>query len=239
MPSRNHCPSAGEFQNNVSVEYVHDDPGIPLGFWRSVAFSQNVFCVECFIDEIAALTGRDPLELRLAMLQGSPRLRKVLKMVGEKANWRKTRSEKLHQGLAAYYFHGTKLAAVAEITVDQTGRIHVHRVICAVDCGVAVHPRIVEDQIAGGIAFGLTATLKSRITLTRGAVDQSNFHDFRLLRMNEMPAVEVHTVPGNRPPTGIGESAVPLIGPAVANAAYAATGKRIRHLPIYPQDLVA
>lgn len=222
---------------NVTVAYVHDDPGIPLGFWRSVAFSQNVFFVESFVDEIAAAAGRDPLELRLDLLQQSPRLRNVLKIAAEKANWPQNRSGNLYQGLAVYDFHGTSLAAVAEISMGPGGTIRVHRVVCAVDCGVAIHPRIVEDQISSGIAFGLTATLKSHITLTRGKVDQSNFHNFRLLRMDEMPAVQVHIVSGDHPPTGIGEAGVPLIGPAVANAVYAATGKRIRHLPIYPADL--
>jgi CO/xanthine dehydrogenase Mo-binding subunit len=218
---------------NVAVEYVHDDPGIPLGFWRSVAFSQNVFFVESFMDEIAAAAGRDPLELRLSLLNQAPRLKGVLKLAAEKANWEQNPPADRHHGLAAYEFHGTNLAAVAEISVGPVDRIRVHRVVCAVDCGVVINPKIVTAQIAGGIAFGLTAALKSRITITRGRVDQGNFDDFPLLRMHEMPAVEVHIVPGVDPPTGIGESAVPVIAPAVANAFFAATGRRIRRLPLF------
>ena len=219
---------------NVAVEYVHDDPGIPLGFWRSVAFSQNVFFVESFMDEIAAAAGRDPLELRLSLLNPAPRLKGVLKLAAEKANWGQPPPVNGYRGLAAYDFHGTHLAAVAEISVGKNDLIRVHRVVCAVNCGVVVNPKLVGAQITGGIAFGLTAALKSRITVTKGRVDQGNFDDFPLLRMHEMPEVEVHIVPSADPPTGIGESAVPIVAPAVANAFFAATGRRIRRLPLHP-----
>jgi CO/xanthine dehydrogenase Mo-binding subunit len=218
---------------NVAVEYVHDDPGIPLGFWRSVAFSQNVFFVESFMDEIAAAAGRDPLALRLSLLHPAPRLKDVLELAAEKANWGQPPRDNWYRGLAAYDFHGTHLAAVAEISVGQNGRIRVHRVVCAVNCGVVVNPKLVAAQITGGIAFGLTAALKSRITVTKGQVDQGNFDDFPLLRMHEMPEVEVHIVPSADSPTGIGESAVPIIAPAVANAFFAATGRRMRRLPLF------
>ncbi len=223
---------------NVTVEYVHDDPGVPLGFWRSVAFSQNIFFVESFMDEIAAATGRDPLELRLSLSQKNPRFKKVLEVACEKADWKKGPGGNLHQGIAAFDFHGTRIAVVAGIAIDERGRIRVPRVVCAADCGTVIHPRTIREQITSGIVFGLTATLKSRITLTDGKIDQSNFHDFRILRMNEVPDVQVHIVPGDYPPTGIGELAVPAIGPAVANAVFAATGKRIRHIPIFPEDLI-
>jgi isoquinoline 1-oxidoreductase beta subunit len=219
---------------NVAVEYVHDDPGIPLGFWRSVAFSQNVFFVESFMDEIAAAAGRDPLELRLSLLNPTPRLKGALKLAAEKTNWGQPPPANGYRGLAAYDFHGTHLAAVAEISAGKNDRLRVHRVVCAVNCGVVVNPKLVADQITGGIAFGLTAALKSRITVTKGRVDQGNFDDFPLLRMHEMPEVEVHIVPSADPPTGIGESAVPIIAPAVANAFFAATGRRIRRLPLHP-----
>jgi CO/xanthine dehydrogenase Mo-binding subunit len=218
---------------NVAVEYVHDDPGIPLGFWRSVAFSQNVFFVESFMDEIAAAAGRDPLALRLSLLHPAPRLKDVLELAAEKANWGQPPRDNWYRGLAAYDFHGTHLAAVAEISVGKNDRIRVHRVVCAVNCGVVVNPKLVAAQITGGIAFGLTAALKSRITVTKGRVDQGNFDDFPLLRMHEMPEVEVHIVPSADSPTGIGESAVPIIAPAVANAFFAATGRRMRRLPLF------
>mgnify|MGYP000457017720 CR=1 FL=1 len=143
----------------------------------------------------------------------------------------------MHQGLAACNFHGTRLAAVARIAIREDCRIRVRRVDCAVDCGRVIHPGIVVDQITGGIIFGLTAALKSRITMTRGRVDQRNFDTFALLRMDEMPDIKVHLVGSVHPPTGIGEAAVPLAGLALANAVYAATGKRIRHLPIYQDNL--
>jgi isoquinoline 1-oxidoreductase beta subunit len=192
-----------------------------------------VFFVESFMDEIAAAAGRDPLELRLSLLNQAPRLEGVLKLAAEKSNWWQNPPADCYRGLAAYDFHGTQLAAVAEISVGPNGRIRVHRVICAVDCGVVINSKIVTAQIAGGIAFGLTAALKSRITITKGRVDQGNFDDFPLLRMHEMPEVEVHIVPSVDPPTGIGESAVPIIAPAVANAFFAATGRRIRRLPLF------
>jgi isoquinoline 1-oxidoreductase beta subunit len=198
-----------------------------------VAFSQNVFFVESFMDEIAAAAGRDPLELRLSQLIPAPRLKDVLKLAAEKANWGRPPPADRYRGLAAYDFHGTHLAAVAEISVGKNDRIRVHRVVCAVNCGVVVNPKLVAAQITGGIAFGLTAALKSRITVTKGRVDQGNFDDFRLLRMHEMPDVEVHLVPSADPPTGIGESAVPIIAPAVANAFFAATGRRVRRLPLF------
>lgn len=219
---------------NVAVEYVHDDPGIPLGFWRSVAFSQNVFFVESFMDEIAAASGRDPLELRMSLLNQAPRLKGVLTLAAERANWGQPPPANRHRGLAAYDFHGTHLSAVVEISVGKNNRIRVHRVVCAVNCGIVINPKLITAQITGGIAFGLTAALKSRITVTKGRVDQGNFDDFPLLRMDEMPEVEVHIVPSAEPPTGIGESAVPVIAPAVANAFFAATGRRIRRLPLHP-----
>ena len=223
--------------DNVFVDYVNDDPGIPTGFWRSVAHSLNAFCVESFIDEIAVAGGQDPFELRMELLKGTPRLQKVLKLAAQKARWESSPPEGLYRGIAAHDFHETMLAFVVEISVDENEGIRVHRVICALDCGIVINPKIVEAQIRGGIAFGLTAALKSEITIRKSRVVQSNFDDFPLLRMDEMPEVEVHIVPSTDPPHGIGESAVPLIGPAVANAVYAATGKRIRKLPIYPHDL--
>lgn len=224
--------------DNLRVEYIRDDPGIPVGAWRSVADSRNAFVVESFVDEIACATGKDPYQLRYDLLRNEPKRRGVLKLAAEKAGWRRKASAGLYRGIAVHDFHGTPVAMVAEISVAAKGRVKVHRVVCAVDCGIVINPKIVEAQMAGGIAFGITATLKSSVTIKGGRAEQRNFDDFPLLRMDEMPELEVHIVPSTDPPTGIGEVAVPAIAPAIANAVYAATGKRVRKLPIGPQDLI-
>ncbi len=216
---------------NMRVEFINDDPGIPLCWWRSVAPSSNCFAVESFIDELAAVSGRDPYDLRYELLTESPRLRNVLKLAADHARWSESPPEGIHRGIAAHDFQSTMMAIVAEVSVNEDGQVKVHRVICAVDCGVAVNPRGIEAQVQSAVAFGLTATIKSSITFREGVTEQSNFHDFALLRMNEMPRVEVHIVHSTNPPTGIGEVGVPVIGPAIANAIYAATGQRIRKLP--------
>jgi isoquinoline 1-oxidoreductase beta subunit len=217
---------------------MNSDPGIPTGFWRSVAYSQNVFIVESFVDEIAFAAGRDPVDLRHELLSTDLRLRNVLELAAKKADWGKKRQADRYQGVAVLNFHDTRLCFVAEVSVNTHGGVRVHRVVCAVDCGIIVNPKIVEAQMESGIAFGLSATLKGRITITNGRIDQSNFDDFPLLRMDEMPIVDVHLVENQNSPSGIGESAVPLIAPAVANAIFAATGKRIRSLPIDLEGLL-
>jgi CO/xanthine dehydrogenase Mo-binding subunit len=224
--------------DNVQVNYVHADPGVPTGFWRSVAYSQNTFIVESFLDEIAAAGGLDPFDLRDQLLVEAPRLRNVLRLAAEKAQWRENPRTGLSRGIAALDFHDTVLGMIAEVSVTQLGQVEVKRIVCAVDCGVVINPKIVAAQIESGIAFGLTAAIKGRITIGEGRVKQSNFDDFPLLSMDEMPQVEVSIVPSSRPPTGIGETAVPLVAPAVANAVFAATGKRIRKLPIDPDELL-
>ena len=216
----------------VQVNFVNADPGIPTGFWRSVAYSQNVFIVESFIDEIAIAAGRDPVDLRYELLSKDLRLRHVLELAAERAGWGKRLQADRYQGVAVSNFHDTRLCFVADVSVNKYGGVRVHRVVCAVDCGIVVNPKIVEAQMESGIAFGLSATLKSHITITNGRVNQSNFDDFPILRMDEMPMVDVHLVKNQHSPSGIGESAVPLIAPAVANAFFAATGIRIRKLPI-------
>ena len=235
------CLGAGPLPyafKNMQVEFVYDDPGIPLCWWRSVAPSSNCFAVECFLDEIAADAGRDPYELRYELLADTPRLRHVVKLAAEKAGWGQKPSGNVHRGIACHNFQETMMAMVAEVSVLPNGYVTVHRVVCALDCGVAVNPKIIEAQVQSGIVFGLTATLKSEITISNGAADQGNFDDFPLLRYDEMPVVETHIVPSDLPPTGIGETAVPVIGPAVVNAVFAATGKRVRKLPIRPEDLI-
>lgn len=223
---------------NVLVQFVNDDPGIPLCWWRSVAPSSNCFAVECFVDEIAAASGKDPYELRCELSEKTPRLRNVLQQAADLAGWKRKPPKGIFRGIAAHDFQSTIVCYVAEVSVNQVGEIKVHRVVCAVDCGIVVNPKIIEAQMQSCIAFGLTATIKSAITIDKGVTQQSNFDDFPLLRIDEMPKVEVHIVSSTKPPTGIGETGVPLIAPAVANAVFAATGKRIRHLPILPKDLV-
>ena len=217
---------------NVRVEYINDNPGVPVGAWRSVANSQNAFVIESFMDEIAKASGKDPYEFRYELLANSPRHRGVLKLAAEKAGWGNKLSEGIFRGIAVHAFHDTPAAMVAEISVDQKSGVKVHRVVCAVDCGVVINPKIVEAQMTGGIAFGLTAALKGKVTIKEGRIQQSNFDNFPLLRMDEMPKVEVHVVASSHPPTGIGEVPVPPIAPAVTNAIASATGKRIRTIPV-------
>jgi CO/xanthine dehydrogenase Mo-binding subunit len=217
---------------NVRVDYVADDPGIPVGFWRSVSNSATAFVVECFLDEIAVAGGRDPLELRLALLDNDSFHRTVLELAAREADWGTTPDNGLHRGLAVHEFDETFVAMVAEISIEDRGRISVERVTCGVDCGRVLNPRIVKTQIASAIAFGLTATLKGEITIDGGRVREGNVHDFPILTMAEMPEVEVHLVDTDRRPSGIGECGVPPIAPAVANAVFAATGERLRRLPL-------
>ena len=222
---------------NMRVEFINDDPGIPICWWRSVAPSSNCFAVECFIDEIAVAAKRDPYELRRDLLANSPRLLHVLRLAAEKADWYKKPVKGIHRGLACHNFQNTMMTMVAEVSVNLQGEIKVHRVVCALDCGIVINPKTIEAQVQSAVAFGLTATIKSSITIKNGKTIQGNFDDFPILRMDEMPEVTTHIVPSTEPPTGIGEVAVPVIGPAVANAVFAAIGKRIRKLHITPDDL--
>jgi isoquinoline 1-oxidoreductase beta subunit len=220
---------------NMHVEYHPPDAGIPVGYWRSVGCSQNTFFAECFIDEMAAAGGKDPVELRRRLLDKSPRLLGVLNLAAEKSGWGKPLPAGRFRGVAVVNNLGGFNAQVAEVSVDK-GKYQVHRVVCAVDCGQVINPAGVVQQIQGGIVFGLSA-LKGGITIDRGRVQQGNFDGYQVLRIAEMPVVEVYLVPSHEPPAGIGEASTPPIGPAVANAIFAATGKRIRRLPIRPEDL--
>ena len=248
------CPSFGGLRNgvdrtgvegvadilygipNIQVEYHAADAGIPVSYWRSVGYSQNRFFTESFVDELASAGGKDPLELRRRLLANSPRLLGALDLAAQKAGWGKPLPAGRFRGIAVANNVGSFNAQVAEVSVNQ-GKLKVHRVVCAVDCGQVIHPRIVEQQIESGIVFGLTAALKGSITIDRGRVEQQNFHQYEVLRIDEMPVVEVHIVPNHNPPGGIGESSTPAIAPAVANAIFAATGKRIRRLPIRLTEL--
>jgi len=218
---------------NLRIEYSRQEPGgIQVWFWRSVGHSQNSFFLESFIDEMAHEAGKDPFEFRRALLSKQPRYKGALELAAEKAEWGKPLPAGVHRGIAVVFSFGSWCAEVAEVSVAADGTPTVHRVVAAVDCGMTVNPDIVKRQIESAIVYGLTAALYGKITFKDGQVQQSNFHDYRMLRMNQMPKVEVHIVPSKEAPGGIGEPGTPPIAPAVANAIFAATGKRIRKLPI-------
>jgi isoquinoline 1-oxidoreductase beta subunit len=214
------------------VDYHPVDNGVPVLWWRSVGHSFTAFVVESFLDELAATSGRDPLELRLSMLGEQPRHRTTLELAAEKAGWGHQLPTGVYQGLSLHKSFGSIVAQVAEVSVTTEGKPLIHRVICAVDCGIVVNPDTVRAQMESGIVYGLSAALYGEITFKNGRVQQSNFHDYPVLRMNEMPKIEVYIVQNTEKPSGVGEIATPAIAPAVCNAIFAATGKRIRRLPI-------
>ncbi len=222
---------------NVRVDYHMHETGVPVGFWRSVGHSINAFVVESFFDELCALGKQDPFEARKALITGQPRLKAVVELAAAKGDWGKPLDKGRGRGIACHHSFGTFAAQVAEVTVSDDGKVKVDRVVCAIDLGVVVNPDTVEAQVESAIVYGLTAALKSEITISGGKVDQTNFHNFKLLSIAEMPRIEVHIVPSAEPPGGAGEPATPPIAPAVANAIFAATGKRVRRLPIKPADL--
>ncbi|MDE2088651.1 MAG: xanthine dehydrogenase family protein molybdopterin-binding subunit [Gammaproteobacteria bacterium] len=224
---------------NLHVDYVMVNPGVPVGFWRSVGNSQNAFIVESFLDEIAAAGRHDPYELRRTLLAHAPRHRAVLELAAAKAGWGKPPAHGRYRGIAVHESFASYVAQVAEVSVSKEGAVRVHRVVCAVDCGTVVNPNTVAAQMESAIVYGLTAALKGEITLEHGRVVQSNFDNYPLLRMHEMPDVEVHVMASEAPPGGVGEPGTPPIAPAVANAVFAATGKRVRRLPIRASDLKA
>jgi isoquinoline 1-oxidoreductase beta subunit len=217
---------------NILVEQTALDLPVPVGYWRSVGNSHNAFVTECFFDEVARAAGKDPYELRRALLSDHPRHRAVLDLAAEKAGWGKPLPEGRSRGIAVAEAFGSYVAQVAEISLDANGKPRVHRVVCAVDCGPTVNPDTIEAQMQGGIVYGLSAALYGEITIERGRVKQGNFNDYPVVRMNEMPAVEVYILPSTEKQGGIGEPGVPPIAPAVCNAILAATGKPVRALPI-------
>jgi isoquinoline 1-oxidoreductase subunit beta len=216
---------------HVLVDYHAVEAGIPVSYWRSVGYSQNTFFAESFLDELAALGGKDPVEVRRRLLAKSPRMLGVLEIAAAQSGWGKTLPAGRGRGVSLVNNIGSFTAQVAEVSVT-AGKLKIHRVVCAVDCGRVVNPAILEQQIQSGIAFGLAAALKSGITIDRGRVQQSNFHQYDVLRIDEMPTVEVHIVPSDKPSGGAGEASTPGIAPAVCNAIFAATGQRIRQLPL-------
>jgi isoquinoline 1-oxidoreductase subunit beta len=222
---------------NVHVDLHTPTNGVPVQWWRSVGHSHNGFSVEGFFDEVAHAAGKDPVELRRALLTNEPRMRGVVELVAEKSGWGSPVPAGRARGIATHFSFDTYVAQVAEVSVEKDGTVHVHRITCAVDCGRVINPDTVIAQMEGGIIFGLTAALKTEITLDAGKVQQRNFHDYQMLRMFESPVIDVHIVSSMAPPTGVGEPSVPPVAAALANAIFAATGKRVRRLPIRPEDV--
>ena len=216
---------------NQRIAYGRTEPGPQVWFWRSVGHSQNIFFIESFIDELAAAAKADPFEYRRALLGKQPRYKGVLELAAQKAGWGSPLPKGVFRGIAVAQSFGSYVAEVAEVSIGADGTPRVHRVVAAVDCGMTVNPQTIERQIEGAIVYGLSAALYGRIGFKDGRVEQGNFNDYPVLRMNEMPKVEVHIVQSSEKPGGIGEPGTPPIAPAVANAIFAATGKRLRKLP--------
>ncbi len=222
---------------NIQVDLHSPKLAVPVQWWRSVGSTHTAFSTETMIDELAQAAGKDPVQFRLDLLGQHPRHAGVLRLAAAKAGWEQPLTpgkagERRGRGVAVHESFNSFVAQVAEVTVRADGGFAVDRVVCAVDCGIAINPDIIQAQMEGGIGFGLSAALYSAITFKEGQVEQSNFHDYPLLRLGEMPAVEVYIVPSTEPPTGVGEPGVPPIAPAVANALFAATGQRLRQLPL-------
>ena len=207
-------------------------PGIPTAFWRSVGPSHNVFVTESFMDELAAAAKQDPVAYRLALLDKTPRAKAVLALAADKAGWGQKLPPRVGRGVSIQNAFATYMAQVAEVEVAKDGTVRVRRVVCAVDCGTVVNPDTVRAQIQSAVMFGITAALHGEITLKDGRVEQTNFDSYQILRMNEAPEVEVHIVQSSEPPGGMGEAGTSAIVPAVTNAIFAATGKRLRKLPV-------
>jgi isoquinoline 1-oxidoreductase beta subunit len=223
---------------NILVDYQLVNTSVPIGFWRSVGASQNGFFLESFIDEIATAGKKDPYELRRRLLSKSPRHLAVLETAAQNAGWGKPLPAGRFRGIALVSSYDGYVAQVIEISVNRQERmLKVHRVVCALDCGRIVNPSSIDAQARSSIVYGLTAALYSAITIDRGRVQQNNFNDYKMLRCDEMPDVEVHIIPSELPPTGAGEFVVPPVAPALCNAIFAATGRRVRRLPVRPEDL--
>ena len=218
---------------NIDVELSTTKTGVPVLWWRVVGSSHTTFAVEAFIDEVAHAAGKDPFAFRRDLLEHEPRMKAVLELAADKAGWSNGPLPKgKGRGIAVGEAFKTFVAQVAEVSVDDKGRVTVDRVVCAVDCGIPINPDVIGAQMEGGVGFGLGAVMYGAITLQGGHVEQDNFNSYRVLRLNEMPKVEVHIVPSAEAPTGVGEPGVAPIGPAVANAIFAATGTRVHVLPI-------
>jgi isoquinoline 1-oxidoreductase beta subunit len=222
---------------NLMVDLHSPHVAVPVQWWRSVGSTHTAFSTETMLDELAAAAKKDPVEYRRGLLAKHPRHLAALNLAAQKADWTQPLAagksgEKRGRGIAVHESFGTVVAQVAEVTVKPDGSFKVDRVVCAVECGLAVNPDNVRAQMEGGLGYGLSAALYGAITLKQGAVEQSNFHDYQPLRISDMPVVEVHIVPSNEKPSGVGEPGTPVIAPAVANALAAATGQRLRRLPL-------
>jgi len=224
---------------NVQVEYVRaEPPAVPTGFWRGVGPNNNVFAIECFVDELARKAGKDPIAFRRDMLGKEPRLQAMLDLVVEKSNWGQALPRRAGRGVSVQSAFGSFVATVVEAEVDDQGEVRLRRVTSAVDTGIAVNPDTIAAQLQGGLIFGLTAALYGEITIDKGRVQQSNFNDYRMLRIDEVPQIDVHVIKSGEAPGGIGETGVAAGPPALRNAIYAATGVALRRLPI-DRDLLA
>jgi len=223
----------------MKIEYSQQEPGVQVWFLRSVGHSQNAFFMESFVDEMALAAGRDPYEFRRDLLGKQPVAKKVLETAAEKAGWGKPLPAGRARGIALHESFGSWVAEVAEVSINAQGQPRVHRVVCAVDCGQVVNPEIVKRQMESAIAYGLSNAMFGKITFKAGQVEQNNFHDYQILRMSEMPSVEVHIVQSSEKPGGVGEPGTPPIAPAVANAVAKLTGKRVRALPFADQKMTA
>jgi isoquinoline 1-oxidoreductase subunit beta len=225
---------------NLQVQYVRaEPPAVPTGFWRGVGPNNNVFAVECFIDELARKAGKDPVEFRRGMLGKNPRLKAALDLVAEKSGWGQPLPARTGRGVSIQPSFGSFIATVVEAEVDAKGEVHLRRVTSAVDTGIAVNPDTIAAQLQGGLIFGLTAALYGEVTIDKGRVQQSNFNDYRMLRIDQVPNIEVHVIKSGEDPGGIGETGVTAGPPALRNAIYAATGVALRRLPIDRRALAA
>jgi isoquinoline 1-oxidoreductase beta subunit len=228
---------------DMRVEYVRNEPpGVPTGFWRGVGPNNNVFAIESFLDELAKKVGQDPIAFRLGLLEKNPRMKAALELVANKAGWGQPlvarNGGRVGRGVCAQAAFGSYIATVAEVEVDKAGEVAIHRLVCAVDTGIAVNPDSVIAQLQGGLIFGLTAALYGEITIEKGRVQQNNFHDYRMLRIDQTPVIEVHLIPSQESPGGIGETGTTAGPPAVRNAIFAASGIALRRLPI-DRDVLA
>ena len=223
---------------NLNVDYVQSNLPISLGYWRSVGMSHNIFALESAIDEAASTGGNDPLELRRTLLKQKPRALKVLDKVSELSQWGKSTQNGRFRGIGFIFYHGGFQAQVAEISISNRGKVKVHDITFVADCGQVINPGLARQQVEGSILFGLNATLKGEINAKNGEIVQSNFDDYPMIKLRDTPNIKIHFIESQEFPAGMGEIGTPLIGPVVANAVFAATGKRVRRLPIRRKDLV-
>jgi isoquinoline 1-oxidoreductase beta subunit len=221
----------------IHVDWTRADPPVPITWWRGVGPTHNVFVVESFMDELAQAAGQDPVAYRQSLLSGRPRAAAVLKLAAEKSGWGRPLPHGTGRGVSLHDSFGSYLAVVVEVTVSNAGEIRLNRAVAAVDCGQTINPDTVKAQVEGGLVFGLSAALYSDITFEGGRVQQSNFNDYRMMRMNEAPPIEVHHILNGESPGGIGECGTVSAAPALANAVFAATGRRLRRYPLNRNEL--